>query len=115
MEISHPWWIANAPNDKGCGILDELILLATLFKVDLTTNSITQVDLAIHEIVKCRGVGIYDANCAERNHQDPMSVFATHDIRRPEDPKRCRLSGNTEGRPNGQMLTLKVGHECLCP
>ena len=68
--------IINAPDNEGRGVLDKLVLLPALFKVDLTPNSITQVDLTVHEIVKGGTVGIYKANRVEQINAKPTSALA---------------------------------------
>jgi hypothetical protein len=58
--------IINAPDNEGRGVFDKLVLLPALFKVDLASNGITQVDLTVHEIVQGRTVGIYKENRVEQ-------------------------------------------------
>lgn len=43
---------AFAPDDKGGRALREFVRLAALLEIDLATNGITEVDLAIDEVIK---------------------------------------------------------------
>jgi len=65
--------IVNAPDNEGRGVLDKLVLLPALFKVDLTPYSVTQVDLTVHEIVKGRTVGIYKGITQNKSTQANVS------------------------------------------
>ena len=54
----------DEPDDQHGRILHQLILLASRLEIDLTTNSIAGIDLAIHEVGKPRGVRMWDIKVA---------------------------------------------------
>lgn len=46
------------PNDKHSGVLDEFIFLSALLEIDLSADSISQVDLTIQKVIEGRAVGV---------------------------------------------------------
>ena len=49
----------NEPNDKSCGVFDELIGFAVGLKVNLATNGVAKVDLAVEEVLESGRVGVW--------------------------------------------------------
>ena len=49
----------NEPNYKSSGVFDELIGLAVGLKVDLATDSVAKVELAVEKILESRRVGVW--------------------------------------------------------
>ena len=49
----------DIPNDKHSGVLGELVRLSSDFKINLTTNGVSQVNLAVDHIRERRCTRIY--------------------------------------------------------
>jgi hypothetical protein len=55
----------NEPDDKSRGVFDELVGLAIGLEVNLTTDSVAKVDLAIEDILESRRVGVWKQRAGE--------------------------------------------------
>jgi len=55
----------NEPNDKSCGVFDELVGLAIGLKVNLATDSVTKIHLAVEEVLESRRVGVWKQYACE--------------------------------------------------